>query len=97
VHTNIRRYRVAPENLDEVIRRVDDIWLDRARKMPGFVSYQVTRTGDDELTSIAVFLERDQAERAAEASAEWVGAYLMDMTVDFLDMAHGPVVVRGGF
>jgi hypothetical protein len=31
-----------------------------------------------------------------EASAEWVGASLMDQDVEFLEMWRGEVVVHGG-
>ncbi|SRR6266487_1265622 len=92
----IRRYRVLPAQMDEVVRRVDEGWLDRARALPGFVTYYVTRDGEDRLTSISAFLDEATSQRAAEASAEWVGGHLMDLDVSFLDSSDGPVVVHGG-
>ena len=92
----IREYRMPPSQTDEVIKRVDEDWLDRVSKMKGFVSYHVVKVGDDRLVSLTSFLEPEDGERAAEASAEWVGGYLMDLDVQFLDMRRGPVVVHGG-
>jgi hypothetical protein len=92
----IRRYRVAPESVDEVVRRVDGIWLDQVSRMPGFVSYYVTRTGDAELTSMTAVIDGEAGQRALEASAEWVGGNLMDLDVNLIDMRQGHVVVHGG-
>ena len=92
----IREYRMPPSQIDEVIRRVDDDWLDRVSKMKGFVSYHVIRAGDEGLVSLTGFLDEEDGERAAEASAEWVGSHLMDLDVQFIDMRRGPVVVHGG-
>jgi hypothetical protein len=96
MHMAIRHYRLPANQVDEVVRRVDDLWLERARQLPGFVSYYVSRTGEDRLTSIMVFAEQAQEEKAVEASAEWVGANLMDQDVEFLEMWRGEVVVHGG-
>jgi heme-degrading monooxygenase HmoA len=92
----IRRYRVAPESLDEVVRRVDELWLDRVSRMPGFVTYHVVRTGEAELTSMTVVIDGESGQRVVEASAEWVGGNLMDLDVSLLEMKQGPVVVHGG-
>jgi hypothetical protein len=92
----IRRYRVAPENVDEVVRRVDELWLDRVSRMPGFVTYHVARTGEAELTSMTVVIDGEAGQRAVEASAEWVGGNLMDLDVSLLEMRQGQVVVHGG-
>jgi hypothetical protein len=96
MYLTIREYRMPTAEVDEVIKRVDTGWLDQVAKMPGFVSYHVAKVGEDRLVSITAFLETEQAERAAEASAEWVGAHFMDLDVQFVDMRRGPVVVHGG-
>ena len=92
----IRRYTVSPAQADEVIRRVDDDWLDRLHKMPGFVSYHVVRPAPDRLVSVTAYLDEKAAREGAEASAEWVGERLADLEVKFEDMAEGDVVVHGG-
>lgn len=96
MYLTIRNYKVAPENVDEVVRRVDENWLEQVRRMSGFVSYYVARTGDGGLTSLTVFVDAEKAQLAQEASAEWVGGNLMDLDVQFQSMHEGPVVVRGG-
>ncbi len=92
----IREYKIVSGQAEEVIRRVDDDWLDRLAKMPGFVSYHVVRPQEDQLISLTAFLDEEHAKRGAEASAEWVGERLSDLDVQFVEMREGKVVVHGG-
>lgn len=92
----IRHYRVPPSKIDEVVRRVDEVWLDRLSKLHGFESYFVMKEDESHLTSVSAFIEEDAGKKAAEASAEWVGSYLSDLDVEFLEMWQGHVVVHGG-
>jgi quinol monooxygenase YgiN len=96
MHAVINNYRVPAEQVDEVVRRVDDLWLEQVRRMPGFFSYYVVRTSDDRLTSVALFLDQAASRQAALASAEWVGANLLDLDVQRLDTSDGELVVHGG-
>ena len=96
MYITIRHYRVPPSKMQEVVRRVDEVWLDRLSKLEGFESYFVTQPDESHLTSVSVFIEAKAGRKAAEASAEWVGSYLTDLDVEFLEMWQGPVVVRAG-
>lgn len=96
MYMTIRHYRVPPSKMAEVVRRVDEVWLDRLSKLEGFDSYYVTQPDESHLTSVSVFIEPEAGRKAAEASAEWVGSHLADMDVEFLEMWQGPVVVHGG-
>jgi heme-degrading monooxygenase HmoA len=96
MHMTIRRYTVSPAQADEVIRRVDEDWLERLHKMPGFISYHVVRPAPDRLVSVTAYRDQNAAQQGAEASAEWVGERLGDLDVKFEDMAEGEVVVHGG-
>ena len=96
MYMTIRHYRVPPSKMDEVVRRVDELWLDRLSKLEGFESYFVMRPDETHLTSVSAFIEEEAGRKAAEASAEWVGSNLQDMDVEFLEMWQGPVVVHGG-
>jgi hypothetical protein len=96
MYLTIRHYRVPPSKMAEVVRRVDDMWLDRLSKLDGFETYFVVQEDDSHLTSVSGFLDEKSGRRAAEASAEWVGSNLADLDVEFLEMLQGPVVVHGG-
>jgi heme-degrading monooxygenase HmoA len=96
MYITMRQYRVQPDQIEEVARRVDDNWLGKIHEMPGFVSYHVFRAEGDQLISIATFLDQETGQAAAEASSEWVGQWLSDVKVDFVEMRQGPVLVHGG-
>ena len=96
MYMTIRHYRVPPSKMAEVVRRVDEVWLDRLSKLKGFESYYVMQNDDSHLTSVSAFIEEEAGKKAAEASAEWVGSNLQDMDVEFLEMWQGSVVVHGG-
>src|SRR5260370_12805369 len=92
----MRPYRVPQSKVAEVVRRVDDVWLDRLRKLDGFETYFVVQEDDSHLTSVSGFLDEKSGRKAAEASAEWVGSNLANLDVEFVEMLQGPVVVHGG-
>jgi len=96
MYLTIRHYRVPPSKMAEVVRRVDDMWLDRLSKLDGFETYFVIQEDDSHLTSVSGFLDEKSGRKAAEASAEFVGSNLADLDVEFLEMLQGPVVVHGG-
>lgn len=96
MYMTIRHYRVPPSKMDEVVRRVDEVWLDTLSKLAGFESYYVVQPDDSHLTSVSGFIDESSGRKAAEASAEWVGSHLSDLDVEFLEMWQGPVVVHAG-
>src|SRR5260370_38489811 len=95
MYLTIRHYRVPPSKMTEVVRRVDDVWLDRLSKLAGFETYFVVQEDDSHRTSVSGFLDEKSERKAADASAEWVGSNLADRDVEFLEMAQGPVGVHG--
>ncbi|MEO8743914.1 MAG: antibiotic biosynthesis monooxygenase [Candidatus Dormiibacterota bacterium] len=96
MYITMRQYRVQPGQIEEVARRVDDDWLGKLHEMPGFISYHVFKAQEDHLISVSTFLDEKTGQEAAEASSEWVGEYLRDIKVEFVEMRQGPVLVHGG-
>ena len=96
MYMTMRKYRVQPSQIVEVARRVDDDWLGKIRAMHGFVSYHVFQAEEGQLISISTFLDEKSGQKAAEASAEWVGERLEDVKVEFIEMLQGPVLIYGG-
>ena len=96
MYMTMRKYRVQPSQIVEVARRVDDDWLGKIRAMHGFVSYHVFQAEEGQLISISTFLDEKSGQKAAEASAEWVGERLEDVKVEFIEMLQGPVLIHGG-
>lgn len=92
---SIRSYRVDRAQRDEVVRRVDEGWIDALRAHRG-VTYLVVATAPGELVSITSAPDEKTLSLLVEKSAEWVGAHLMDLDVTLLDERHGQVVSHLG-
>ncbi|HYF25777.1 MAG TPA: antibiotic biosynthesis monooxygenase [Baekduia sp.] len=93
MYLSIRTYRVDEGSIDALAHRVDRDLADTFAREPGFVSYQVVRTGERAVAAIAVFREREQAEASNELAAEWVADELADIHVERLGVIGGEVLV----
>jgi hypothetical protein len=93
---NIRRYRIGPGQRDEVVRRVDEGWVDQLRKEQGLVSYHLLASGPDELVSVTACLNEQELARVVQKSAEWVGVHLLGLEVTLEDLRQGMVVSHLG-
>lgn len=92
----VRVQSVAPQQMDEAVRRVDSDWLEKIRKAPGFVNSYVLRRGDDQLVFLTAFLDESTAKTGIEASAEWFGQWFMDLDTELLELWDAPVVTHTG-
>src|SRR5207253_3674010 len=90
---SIRTYRIKTGSLDDVLHRVDRDLADAFAREPGFISYEVVRTGERTLASITTFHEREQAEASNELAAEWVADELADFDVERMGVVGGEVMV----
>jgi hypothetical protein len=93
---SIRRYRIGAGQRDEVVRMVDEGWADHLRTEPGFLSYYVVATGDDELVSVTACLDEDALSRVILKSGEWVGTHLTALDVSLEEGRQGKVVSHLG-
>jgi quinol monooxygenase YgiN len=90
---SIRTYRIGRGSVDEVMHRVDRELADAFAREPGFVSYEVVRTGERTLASITTFHEREQAEASNQLAADWVAEELADFEVERMGVVSGAVTV----
>ena len=93
---SIRTYRVDPEQRDEVVRMVDEGWTDQLRSEPGFLSYHVVATDENELVSMTACLDEEALARVIQKSGEWVGTHLGGLEVSLTDSRQGKVVSHLG-
>jgi hypothetical protein len=93
VYLSIRTYRVGRGSIDEVMHRVDRDLAEAFAQEPGFISYQVARTGAHTVASTTLFAEREQAEASNELAAEWVADALADFDVERMGVMGGEVMV----
>lgn len=93
MHMSIRTYRMTEGSIDEALHRVDRDLADAFMREPGFVSYNVTRTGERTVASVTVFHDEDQAQASNELAAQWVAEELGDFGVERLGVIGGEVMV----
>jgi hypothetical protein len=87
----IRRYHTDPDSLDEVVRKVNEGFVDLISEMPGFVAYFAINAGQGEYGTVSVFEDQDSAEESNRVAEEWVAENLGDL-LPSPDYAAGEVV-----
>ncbi|MDQ6918938.1 MAG: hypothetical protein M3Z98_06230 [Candidatus Dormibacteraeota bacterium] len=92
----IRRYAIQPGKVDEVVRKVDEQYLEKLRIIPGYEGYYVIDSGDGKITSITLSADEDVAKETNRLSKEWVDTWLQDVHLDLVETLEGRVVVHGG-
>jgi quinol monooxygenase YgiN len=93
VHMSIRTYRVTKGSVDEALHRVDRDLAEAFTQEPGFIAYQVARTGERTVAAVTVFAEAEQAEASNDLAAEWVAEELTDFGVERLGVIGGKIMV----
>jgi hypothetical protein len=92
----IRRYAIQPSKVDEVVRKVDEQYLEKLRLLPGYEGYYVLDAGEGKISSVTVSADKDAAHAATRLSKEWVDTWLADVHMDLVETIEGPVVIHGG-
>ena len=89
----IRRYRLNAGSMDALLHEVDVGFAEMIQEKPGFVAYEVLDHGDNHITTISTFADRDAAEATTEAAAAWIRDNLADFDMERLDVITGELVV----
>jgi hypothetical protein len=93
MHTSVRKYTLDEEQMDELMRRVDEIFAPRLEAMPGFVGYQLLDCGHGILLSITTCHDREAAERSVELAADFVANELEGIEIERVEATIGEVGV----
>jgi hypothetical protein len=90
---SIRRYRLARGSMDELMRRVDESFVEQIGAQEGFVSYHAIELPDNELISVSVFSGPRQAEASRELAQRWTETELPDMDLQRLETLRSEIDV----
>ena len=94
MYVSIRTYRVAKsDSIPEMMHRVDRDLAESFAQEPGFVSYQVARTGAHTVASMTTFRTAEQAEASNDLAAQWVAEELAEFGVERMGVMGGEVHV----
>ena len=74
MYARLAMYKFKPGSSDSVFQKAEAGLGPILRKLPGFVSYEVFRTGPDSAVSVSNWQTEAQARAAVDAAAEWIKA-----------------------
>ena len=93
-HVRVGVYQFKPGTTDTVLRKAEVELLPMHRQRPGFIGYEVVRTGGDTAVSISTWESQAQAEDAATRSVDWVKANIHD-SIDSVQNHVGELAFEG--
>jgi quinol monooxygenase YgiN len=94
--TTVREYRADPADMDEICRKVDEVFADRLAEQGGFVGYELVDGGDGTLMTISVFEDRERAEQSTLLAAEFIRDELPDVALERIGAFTGELRVNRG-
>ncbi len=93
MHTSVRKYKVDPEQMDELIGRVDEAFAPRIEAMPGFVAYELLDCGNGIAITVTTCRDREAAESSIELAADFVAKELEGIEIERVEATIGEVGV----
>ena len=91
--TTIRTYRVAVDDIDTVMHKVDVEFADQMAALDGFVAYELLQTGMNQVATITTCSDEATAMRTNELAAEWIHRSLGGIDIERIGMFSGEVMV----
>ena len=89
----IWRYRLREGSVDELMRKVDDVFADRFHAMEGFEAWHAFECGPDEFLWICVVRDLSVAEESDERAFHLIHEVLRDFSLQRMSSARGELIV----
>jgi hypothetical protein len=90
---SIRRYRMDPARVDELMHRVDEGFAEELGREPGFVGYQVLDCGEGNVVTLTTFRDAEGAESSVALAASWIRDNLSDVEIERVEAFVGEAKV----
>jgi hypothetical protein len=90
---SVRRYRMDPTRVDELMHRVDEGFAELIAEEPGFVAYQVLDCGDGSIVTVTNCRDREGAENSVAMAAAWIRDEVSDLEIERVDAFVGEAKV----
>ena len=91
MYGSVRRYRVDPKNMDELVKRIPGA-VDVMSSLTGFRAYYVVRGGDDAIATLSLFSDKDAAVLSNVVAEKWVKENAADLVSSAIDTVTGQVI-----
>ena len=82
MYARVGVYAIKPGRLEEVVQKVEAGQVPIIRQQPGFVSYELIRTGADSCVTISRWGSEAEAEASRAVAAVWVREHLAELIAD---------------
>jgi hypothetical protein len=92
MHSAVRKYRV--NDVDELVRKVEDDFVDQVKGVDGFVGYYVIDGGDGTAASVTVGETAEAVEQSTNLAREWVQENAADLVEGAPEVTAGEVRIR---
>ena len=94
MHLAIRYYRVDPDSVEEVMRRVDEGFVPIISSAPGFLAYYALNGEDGTLATVSIFEDQSGAQESVRMAKDFVEEDLASLIPDSPEVLAGEVVVH---
>ena len=91
MYGSVRRYRIDPKNMDELVKRVPGA-VDVMSSLTGFRAYYVVRGGDNSIATLILFSDKEAAVLSNVVVANWVKENAADLVSSAVDTVTGEVI-----
>ncbi len=93
MHASVRKYQVDAGQIEELSRRIAEMFVPRLSEIPGFGGYYVVDATHGIVITVTLGEDAAAVERSTELAAEFVRDELADLEVERVEAAHGEVTV----
>ena len=95
MHGTIRCYEATDQNrTSELVKKVDETFVSRLSKLPGFSGYYLIEADDGVMSSISFFDTSEQADEATRLASSWVREQKLEKALpDPPKITSGEIVV----
>ena len=93
MHAAIRRYKVRPEVTTEVVEQIMEWFVPLIKQSPGLLAYYVLDEEDGAFSTLSIFEEREQLEKANGLAANWMKQFIASRIVSRQSMEDFSVQV----
>jgi quinol monooxygenase YgiN len=93
MYANVRSRKFKPGKVAEAAKQVEANVVPVVSKVPGFISFTLVQTGENQFTIIGLFETKEAAEQAGPGAVAWVDQNLGDWVDGPAQVTNGPVLV----
>ena len=94
MYSAIRKYKINPSDVDEVVRRIHTEFVNLISQAPGFVHYYLVHDGSGTVVTVSVFQDQASADESTRLAAEWIRQNLTSLVQSPPDVTAGEVIVH---